>query len=95
MIDIHQDATVSVNANATLLDGAFTPHPSTLNQLDHILFFVQIINHIKNGRGLSLNCDGHPDLCKLILRCYSTKAAERPTFSQILQELEMLMEEGC
>mmetsp|Transcript_8938 Transcript_8938/g.19085 ORF Transcript_8938/g.19085 Transcript_8938/m.19085 type:complete len:704 (-) Transcript_8938:2515-4626(-) len=53
----------------------------------------QIIHHITCGRSLQLSTGCPNALRKFITRCYSVKPEERPTFPQILQELEELEQE--
>ncbi|GAX75883.1 hypothetical protein CEUSTIGMA_g3326.t1 [Chlamydomonas eustigma] len=53
----------------------------------------QVIQHISARRGLALNSGCPPPLRKFIHKCTSIKPADRPTFPQILVELEELEEE--
>ena len=54
-----------------------------------------MIQHISSRRGLAINSGCPPPLRKFIMRCTSARPEERPTFAQVVEELEELEEELC
>jgi serine/threonine protein kinase len=53
----------------------------------------QIIHAITSGKTLSLSSSCPADLKKFILKCMAPSPEARPTFSQILKDLETLEED--
>jgi hypothetical protein len=55
----------------------------------------QIIHHISSKRVISLGESCPPPLRKLVASCCNAKYEQRPTFAQLLTELDDLVEELC
>ncbi len=55
----------------------------------------QVIHHVSSRRGLALNSGCPAPLRKFIVKCLSPVPEDRPTFEQILVELQELREELC